>query len=205
MLPDDLAVELTKRFQVRLSRLSTKVGLVTTKAWDELGEWNEPDVERYSVAVMPYLRAASSAAQQVSAGYYQALTRTPSRSVGPIVPPTDLRAPFTAYWHSLTEGNQWVDALTYGRSRAESIAVDHVTSTARLAGDAYTAGTRVVGWRRVLSGKSCTWCSTVATQRYRTAESADFGHDGCDCTVAPIIGSADPGQVINAERLDPAR
>lgn len=63
-------------------------------------------------------------------------------------------------------------------------------------------GARVVGYRRVLTGKSCSWCARVSTQRYLTADSADFGHPRCDCTVIPIVGTRDPGQVLNRDLLD---
>lgn len=61
---------------------------------------------------------------------------------------------------------------------------------------------RVVGYRRVLTGTTCRWCARVATQRYLTADSADFGHHNCDCAVLPIIGDRDPGQIVNGALYD---
>lgn len=90
-------------------------------------------------------------------------------------------------------------ALEAGRTAAEGRIRTHVFRASRQTGDAWAArsGQEVVGWRRVLTGSSCAWCALVSTQRYLTAESADFGHTHCDCATIPIIGEADPGRFIN--------
>jgi hypothetical protein len=62
----------------------------------------------------------------------------------------------------------------------------------------------VVCYRRVLTGgHSCGLCVAATTQRYHTNEPMPI-HPACDCTVAPIIGSNDPGHVLNAPLIDAA-
>lgn len=203
MPSEQTLVKLTKAFQARLELIHTRAGQLTAVEWDRLGSWDEVDIERFARRVDPVFTAARQATVNASAGYYSLATET-----APVLVPdvaiavqANLRAPFTAYWHGLAEGRPWDEALAAGRSRATSTAVDYVASTSRRTAS-FVAGDGIVGWRRVLTANSCAWCATVSTQRYRSAESADFGHDHCDCIVAPIYGDADPGQVINQVRVD---
>lgn len=203
MPPEAAQVSITRAFQGRLERIHTRAGALTAVEWDRLGSWDDGDVVRFEQQVAPVLDAARRATVNASAGYYSLMTDSP-----PVVVPdaaiavqANLRAPFTAYWHGLAERRPWDEALAAGRARALSTAVDYVASTSRRTAS-FVNGDGIVGWRRVLTGNSCRWCATVSTQRYRSAESADFGHDHCDCIVAPIYGDADPGQVINQVRID---
>ena len=59
---------------------------------------------------------------------------------------------------------------------------------------------RFTAHRRVLTGRSCMFCATASTQRYRVDQLMPL-HNHCDCAVAPIIGDADPGQIINHDLL----
>lgn len=196
MPSESASVQLTERFQARLANIGQRASRLTAAEWDALGSWNEVDITRFAERVNPALTAARQATANASAGYYSLITdTTPTGFVATVVP--DLRSPFTAYWHGLAESRPWIEALEAGRARAESVAVDLVTATTREVAAA-SAGTDVVGWRRVLTGNSCTWCGQIASQRYRTVDSATFGHDNCDCIVVPIYGDSDPGQVINA-------
>lgn len=86
-------------------------------------------------------------------------------------------------------------ALESGRARAEASGHKGIMSTARRS----TGDDRTVGFRRSPSGQPCKWCLVVSTQRYHTAESADFGHDNCSCGVIPIIGETDPGRIVNRD------
>jgi hypothetical protein len=59
---------------------------------------------------------------------------------------------------------------------------------------------RIHFYRRVLTGRSCMFCATASTQRYRGSDLMPL-HGRCDCAVAPIFGDEDPGQVINHQVL----
>jgi len=70
----------------------------------------------------------------------------------------------------------------------------------------YEAVPRVVGYRRVIHPErsengTCGLCAVAATQRYRTDELRPL-HDGCECGSLPIVGTKDPGQVLNDEDLE---
>lgn len=55
---------------------------------------------------------------------------------------------------------------------------------------------RVIGYRRVLTGRSCVFCAAAATKVYRRGDLMPL-HAHCDCGVAPIYGTGDPGKVVN--------
>lgn len=70
----------------------------------------------------------------------------------------------------------------------------------------YEALPRVVGYRRVIHPErskngTCGLCAVAATQRYRTDQLRPL-HDGCECGSMPIVGTEDPGQVLNSEDLE---
>lgn len=201
MPSEAVSVRLTETFQASLARIADRAGRLTAAEWAGLGSWNEADIGRFIEAVDPVWAAARAATVNASAGYYSLITERSPIAVDPraLDLPVDPRSPFTAYWHGLSEGRPWADALAAGEARASSTGVDLVAGTSRQTAT-LIAGTDVVGWRRVTTGNSCVWCSTVATQRYKSAESANFGHDNCDCIVTPIYGDRDPGQRINEVR-----
>jgi hypothetical protein len=111
------------------------------------------------------------------------------------------------YERSIVEARRMVSdgapvdrAMNAGKVRAASTAQTDVIAANR---EAVGAGRRpwVVGYRRVLTGKSCALCATASTQRYRKAELAPI-HPRCDCDVAEIYGDSDPGAIINQQLLD---
>lgn len=102
----------------------------------------------------------------------------------------------------IAEGASYTDAMAAGRSRAVSTAKTDVLLTNRAT--VSRAGPRrpwVVGYRRVLTGKSCGFCALISTQRYTRGDLMPV-HPSCDCDVAEIFGTADPGRVVNRELLD---
>ena len=198
-LSEAAAAAVTERFQARLATIANRASTVSLRAWEQLGAWDRVDIDRFAAATADAFKAAQAAAVNTSAGYYALLADRPV-TVPAATTTAVVEAPFTAYWHALTEGAEWAEALATGGTRAESIASDLIVGTSREVAN-LTAATGVVGWRRVLTGSSCKFCSTVAGQRYRSNESATFGHDHCDCIVVPIYADADPGQVINARHL----
>lgn len=173
--------------------------------WDDLSSWDEDDVDRYLRQASPIVTGAARAAAATTVGYLGLMVGTRPAIVDPLrfLDDIDLLSPFLGYWSALAKGAEWTEAVTLGRTRSETIATDTVNISARgTAREVDDAEPRITGWERVLSGNSCEFCATAATQRYRTAESASFGHDRCDCGVVPIVGRLDPGRVINRPLLD---
>lgn len=109
----------------------------------------------------------------------------------------DLGQPFIAFANALDSGLKFDEAVEAGRLRAEGVGESSVQWAARAANQAAEGDERIVGWTRTLGPGSCDWCITVSTQRYRSSESASFGHLRCTCAVDPIIGTRDPGRVLN--------
>lgn len=175
--------ELTRRYLTRTEQLATAGGLVVAEAWDDLDSHDDADIPRLQRAASAGFEAYAEQAAATSAGYLAvALNQPPVAATGIVQP--DWRGPFTWMWRALAEGRPVEEAIESGRSRAMASGHKAVTSTARRVGDLVDG---VVGWRRTLGGDSCTWCITVAGQRYKTAASADFGHDHCNCGVTPIL------------------
>ena len=206
MLSDAALVALIRRFQASLAVVADRTAFAMALAWQALGSYDEPDVARYTERTAPAVKAAQTATVRLSAAFYATFStvRPPGLRPDEIAAPAATRDPFIAYWRALQQGNQWTEAVASGRGRAEAVGSNLVVSTSRRTGDAVAdaTGQRVVGWRRVLTGRSCAWCATVATQRYRSSEAADFGHSRCDCSAVPIYGDRDPGRIINGPVLD---
>lgn len=199
MLSESQSVVLTERFQGRLATLRDRTGQRSRDAWDRLGSWDRADIDRFARSTDPLFRAARRASVNASAGYYELLTDA-TVAVGDVALLPQVDAPFLAHWKALKDGSMWADALAVGSARAEALGTDLVTGASREVA-ALSSPAGIVGWRRVLTGNSCDWCGPIARQRYKSAESATFGHDHCDCIIAPIYADRDPGQVINAEHV----
>lgn len=99
----------------------------------------------------------------------------------------------------LAEGKPFEVAMQQAGQRAGAMAEADIGLAHRRAGvDAMEATPGVDGYRRALTGKSCTLCMIASTQRYRTGELMPI-HTRCDCRVAPIVAGTDYGRVINRE------
>lgn len=199
-MPDsEVAVAATVAYQTTLRRLRAGLSGALTPEWLALGSYDRDDVARWEVLIAAAVAAFAEEAAAAAVGY----VATVAEVVPPPLPtPTvlaDPEVPFLRHWRGLNDGKLWEQSVEDAAGAVEEFANDVVHSTARVASDGVSDD--VVGWRRVLVGPSCEWCALVSTQRYRSAESADFGHAKCDCTVAPIVGDADPGRVINRPLL----
>lgn len=115
------------------------------------------------------------------------------------------RRPMNAVFASLAAGVGVESARALGMERMRKIAATNIqlakTHTAR---SRMRKEDGIAGYRRVLNGpKNCGLCIVASTQRYHVGDLQPI-HPGCDCTVAPIIGDRDPGQVIDPGRLENA-
>lgn len=167
-------------------RARTSAGLVA--AWDALDDHHEPAIETYTKAVAPLLSGAKAATVAASAAFFAFQLEVPPVAVAAAQVPVEprLREPFLAAWHAVSVGRTWTDALEVGRSTAEAAGFDFIQSTSRRTGDhvAQASGRRV-RWQRSPGASACEWCVQEATQTFRTAEAADYGHERCDCAAIP--------------------
>lgn len=183
-----LSDEAVRRYDRLLGYYRLRTAAALAAAWDRLETYDEQGIEEFVASTAPALTGAKrSAVASSTAIFALALGIRP-----PAVTPDDVRVeprlthPFLAMWHAVNEGRANDEAIAAGRSQAQAVAQDFVQQTSRRTGDvvARTAGVRT-RWRRVPNAGACRWCQTISGQLYRTAESADFGHDRCFCMVVP--------------------
>lgn len=109
--------------------------------------------------------------------------------------------PFVTARTAIAEGKDYATARLLGRGRAETIAdTDVILSQNLAAKDLMTRSSRIVGHRRVPEAGACPFCLLVSTQRY-TVDELQPVHNNCHCGVIPIIGSKDPGRVLEPDLL----
>lgn len=176
------------RYKRQLSVYRNRTATLLAAAWSDLPGYDEAQVELFELRTRPALAGAKTAAVALSAGFFSVAlgTRPVAVTARAVEVEAKTRAPFLATWHALSQQRSFEEAVGAGRSAAEAAAFDFVQSVARRTGDhVATASGRRVRWRRVPGGSSCTWCVEMAGSTYSSAESADFGHDRCDCDAVP--------------------
>lgn len=208
-------VELVNAYGRATVALRDQLARLLDATWLGLGSWREQDVSRWLDQVVPTVQGAVGAMSSVTDAYLSQLLAAqlgrPAKALAAkatypregVAVAEVYRRPFLTVWTALSKGGQVSDAINAGRARAVNLATTDLqlakrnVSAARLAVEP-----RVVGYRRVLTGsKSCAMCALAATQRYRKQRLMPI-HPACNCAVAPIVGDADPGQRINAHRVE---
>lgn len=211
------SVEIIRRYQEQYGRL--RIGTATRLAllWDRFGGLTDADVERFTTAATAHMQGAEAATAALVAGYIAQLGRivtgtartiaVPQREVtGEAlrgVDPVDVYTrPIVTARTAISKGKSFAEAMSDARSRVIEIAALDIILTQRAATVAIAkADKRIVGYRRVLTGKSCPLCRIASTQRYHSGDLMPI-HGHCDCSTAPIFGREDPGQVVNRRLLD---
>lgn len=198
-------VALVRRRQQQLATLRETTAAQLSKRFLALDGYS--DEAPWIRSAAPVLEAGQSRAIDLQVAHLQALLGerlTFDRAAILEASAIDLREPFIAFARALSSGAVIEDAVEAGRLRAEGVGESGVQYAARAANQAADSHERIVGWTRTLGAGSCDWCITVSTQRYRSAESAAFGHLRCNCGVDPIIGTRDPGRVLNNQPAETA-
>lgn len=194
-LPDRLRRPLTRRFQQSLVTIADRTSPAIQKMWDNLDTYDESIVEELTAKSAPILAAAKAASIRQATGYYATLSgvRPPVIGAHEVALQADMRQPFIAYWQALASGNALEAAVLAGRSRIEAVVSNYAVSSARQTGDVFVAktGAKIRGWVRITDAGACDWCQTVAENTYKSADTADFGHDRCNCTTAPLFFGED--------------
>jgi hypothetical protein len=190
-LPDRQRRALTRRHQTFLDRLGLRAGVLLASVWDGLDGYDEADVDDFEARSRPPLAAAKRVAVASSVAYFSTLAQIRPAAIEPgdVPVPVETREPFIAYWAALKNGHPVEAALESGRGRAAAIAANFVVSAARRTGDHATASAEVdvIGFERVANRGACTWCRARSGTVYDTAEAADYGHDRCHCSAAPVF------------------
>ena len=177
-----------RRYDRLLETYRTRTAFALTAAWDALGSYDEDDIETFARRTAPAIAGAKRTAVASSTALFALAfsVRPPAITPDDVDVEPRIDHPFLALWHAVAEGRPNDEALSAGRSQAAAVAQDFVQQTARRTGDAVAEAAGIdTRWRRVPNAGACSWCRTISGQLYRTAESADFGHDRCFCMVVP--------------------
>lgn len=180
--------------------------------WDTFAGLDDVAASQFEAAAGVVIQTAKAQTSTLAVAYMNANDRLggfPDSGLVPVVPEIRNGVPVQDVYHrSIVEarsrvanGASFDEAMASGRSRAVSTARTDVSLANK--GEMARGGELrpwVVGYRRVLTGRSCAFCATASTQRYKSADLLPL-HPSCDCDVAEIFGTEDPGQVINRELL----
>lgn len=214
------SVEIIRRYQEQYGRLRIGTAARLALLWDRLGGLTDDDVERFTKAAVAHMSGAERATAALVAGYIAQLGRLATgtgRAVA--IPPSQVTGealrgvdPFEVYKRpivtartAISKGKTFAEAMSDARNRAMEIAALDIILTQRATTVAVAEkDKRIVGYRRVLTGASCPLCRIASTQRYHKDSLMPI-HGHCDCGVAPIFGTEDPGQVINHKLLGEIR
>lgn len=190
---------------------SNTLGFVE-RSWESLGSYKDADMARFVRTVVPVVEGAQLRASAMAEGYLRALLGSMGAQ-GPTVGVTPQQAataalrglsgqalwerPFHTVWWGLSRGISFDDAKQSGLSRALNLASTNLQlAKTQMSQRVLSANQRVTGYKRVLSGKEdCALCSLAAKNTYHKAELLPI-HGGCDCNVAPIVGSVDSSSGI---------
>lgn len=199
VLTAEEAVDLTLTYVFELNNLAEDVGHIVSQIFRDLAHTDRADIAEFIAEAEPWANAGSSEAADMAAAYISEMAGTAVTASDITLPTIPWDDPFLRTWHELSEGFSYADAKESGASSADLLGRDATSGGA----DARMAqpGVKVRGYRRVISAKACEFCRVVATQLYRTMESATFGHHGCQCRPVGVPYGADPGKAINEARL----
>lgn len=99
----------------------------------------------------------------------------------------------------LADGKPYDVAMAEAARRADAMAQSDVALAHRRAAQHTMSGNPAVdGYRRVLTGESCSLCRVASTQPYRTSDLMPI-HPRCDCRVLPLVDGYDGGRIVNRE------
>lgn len=218
MATTDDMVRLAKAHQQQLLFIRSSAMAAVGALWDRMVTGPEDDVlDRWVPLAAAAVQAAQTAAAAAAIGHVSQAVRvagaTPEPTPSEVRPAafaeprgvptaTVLVRSIIQVRRSLGEGKLFMDAMSEGRARAVQTAATDPALSARAANQAaMRAQPRVVGYRRVPDGSACQFCLLASTRRYTVSDLMPI-HPGCGCTVAPIVGSNDPGEVLDRALVD---
>ena len=188
-----------------------------TRAWGRLDQYRDADIDGWVAAITPTVAGGLAQVAALTDAHLAqvigTMAGTPPKPLG--VRPADVtvealrgvpaalvyRRAGETVWAELSRGVDLTQAAARGLDRALRITeTDLQLAKTHTAKRAMEADSRVVGYRRVVSGGACRLCRTASTQRYHTGDLMPI-HTRCSCSVSPILGDTDPGRVINRDLL----
>lgn len=175
-------------------------------AWDRLTSWRDADITAFAELVVPKVLGGQDRMSALTAAY---LNRTIALEIGhqfrPIpVPTVDTTGavvrngtkPIEVYsrpgptiWRALQQGDSLEQAVSKGRDRLVSMTQSDIQLSKTWSAQKVISQSPsiIVGYRRVLTGKSsCALCVVASTRIYHK-EALMPMHPGCDCTVGEVF------------------
>ena len=210
-------VDIARRHQLQVLQVRDQTSRTLAALWSTvMTNPSEDAAGRWLASAVPLLGAAQSMSAGLALSFIGAFvgaaTGKPSRPTKLVpadfldprgVPAVELLTrPVVAMRWALSKGQPMNVAAGEGQARAAQIgATDPMLSYRAAAAREMKSNPAVVGYRRVPDGGACKFCLLAATQRYHDGDLMPV-HPNCGCTVAPIVGSKDPGQVIYRGLVD---
>lgn len=208
MTPESI-VTIARAGTVFVNRVRGSAGRMAAGSWASLGNLDDEASARFVTDIVPRVQAAQGTAAAATASYLGRILDT-----DPVYNPAAALAsrgvdPATVYARVAVEartavarGHDWTTAMRFASRRAVTLAETDVQLAARHTASQVleAAGSRVVGYRRIPDTGACELCLISATQRYHVRQLMPI-HDHCGCGVAPIIGTTDPGRIIDHDAL----
>ena len=187
------------------------LGAAALGAYDRLDDYSA--IDPFLDQMVPMTLAAQRALASLLAGYLFAVSGARPRGLdldevtgdADMVRPEGLRhdwsIPFRSLAAALGAGVAFADA--YARARADVEIKAHTdlayTQSATMA-HLGSSIDEVSGYRRVLAGPGCEFCTEASDQTYAAGDLMPL-HAGCMSAVVPILGTTDPGRQLNAAVL----
>lgn len=194
----------------QIARLRAAATRRASTSWYRFGGLDDAAAEAFVADIIPAVHAMQEAAALATGSYLGAIIGTTPRidvaaaltSRGVAAADVYHRAAVEART-AIANGHDWPTAMRYAAQRATTLAETDVQLAHRAAaGQALEqAGSRVVGYRRMPDATACELCLIAATQRYHIGQLMPI-HNHCGCGVAPIIGTQDPGRIIDRQAHD---
>ncbi|CAB4136892.1 hypothetical protein UFOVP314_31 [uncultured Caudovirales phage] len=214
-LTEQQLVALARRHQDQLLSVRDRAVTVIDRLWERIATNPSQDaLGRWLDAAVPVVQSASETAATASLAYVPTYVagagetpRGAELAVTQFLRPRGvdladvLTRPFVTMRTALANGDTMDRARQIAGARARQIAATDPLLAARAASSAaMRSDPSIVGYRRVPDAGACAFCRLAATQRYRDGDLMAM-HSSCGCTVAPIIGDRDPGQIIDRDAL----
>jgi hypothetical protein len=207
---------LARQHQAQLLTIRDRTVTVARRLWSVLAiDPTDAALDGWMQAALPLVESAMRTTTAASLNYVPTYVAA-AQGVAPVPSTLDvaeflrprgvdmadvLRRPFVTMRTALADGASLARARELGEQRATQIAATDPMLSARAASsESMRLEPRVVGFRRVPDAGACSFCRLAATQRYRDVDLMPM-HVSCGCSVAPIIGDKDPGQIIDRENL----
>lgn len=197
--------------QNRQIQMAAQTSETVGQMWDSLGGLSDADLARFSAQAIPTVQSAQAFAIREEFAFLslvEGVSIQPSipevaALVRPSVTPAQVYArPSITARVAIASGKNFAQAMAEARTRATVLAHTDVSLSYRQAAVSHAESprSRIVGWRRLPDGNACRFCLLLGTKRYRVKELMPI-HNRCNCSVMPIIGSRDPGNVIDSDLL----